>query len=88
MGKERDKLIKNHGGTPFSESGQTIRQSGMKAIAEALARGELPDALSCSTDNLDNAPATTIRPRAERHRGGKEAVIAFHSTRRLSLSQR
>lgn len=52
----------------------------MKAIAEALARGELPDALNGSTDDLDNAPATPLDPVRSVTRGGKEAMIAFHST--------
>lgn len=71
MGKERDKLIKDYGGTPFSESGQTIQQAGMKAIGEALARGELPDEFYGSTDNLDNVHA----PSQDRMRDLKEAVM-------------
>ncbi len=60
MGKERDKLIKAYGGTPFSESGKTIRQAGITALAEALARGELPDALSGPVPTQDTTtPRTT-----------------------------
>lgn len=46
MGKERDKLIKQYSGTPFSEKGKTIRQAGMEEIARSLANGEIPDQFS------------------------------------------
>lgn len=46
MGKERDKLIKQYSGTPFSETGKTIRQAGMEAIARSLGRGEVPEQFS------------------------------------------
>ncbi len=46
MGKERDKLIKQYSGTPFSEKGKTIRQAGMEEIARSLASGEIPDQFS------------------------------------------
>lgn len=42
MGKSRDQLIKNYGGTPFSETGKTVRQAGLEALAAYLAKGELP----------------------------------------------